>query len=302
MIIKNYIKHPIRSCVEAAMMRQWLNWMGDEKYIKLVWKMKMDYPLDLKNPKTFNEKMQWLKLYDRKKIYNSMVDKYEVKKIVGEKIGTEHVIPTLAVWNSTDDIDLSVLPDKFVLKCTHDSGGLVICRDKSKLNVKDAKEKLNKSVKNNYYNMGREWPYKNVTPRILEEEYVQNGNEQNLTVYKIFNCSGQPTLFQVIQNDKTPEESIDYFDNEWNRLNLKQNFPNSTTPVKKPKQLGEMLEYARRLSKGFPFLRTDFYIVNGHVYFSEFTFYSDCGFKKFDPPIWDEKLGALIDLSLVKDV
>ena len=169
MIINNYIKHPIKSCVEAARMRQWLNWMGDEKYIKLVWKMKMDYPLDLKNPKTFNEKMQWLKLNDRKKIYNSMVDKYEVKKIVGEKIGTEHVIPTFAVWNSIDDIDLSVLPNKFVLKCTHDSGGLVICRDKSKLNVQDAKEKLNKSLKNNYYNIGREWPYKNVTPRILAE-------------------------------------------------------------------------------------------------------------------------------------
>ena len=255
--------------------------------------------LDLKNPKTFTEKLQWLKLYDRKPEYTSMVDKYAVKKLVADKIGSEHVIPLLGVWDNFDDIDFDSLPDKFVLKCTHNSGGgLVICRDKSSLNITRIRDKFTKCLKENYFWGKREWPYKDVPPRIIAEEYMQDGDTLNLPVYKIFTFNGVPKLFQVIQDDKTSSETIDYFDTDWNRLNLRQNFPNSKNPLPKPEHLNEMLELSAKLSEGIPHVRTDLYSINGRIYFSEYTFFSDAGLVGFTPPEWDEILGSWLTLPV----
>ena len=275
---------------------------SDEKYLKKCYKLRLGRPLDLSNPKTFNEKLQWLKLYNRQSIYTNMVDKYSVKKIVADKIGEEYIIPTLGVWNSFDEIDFDTLPEQFVLKCTHDSGGLAICRDKSKFDVDSAKQKIEKSLNRNYYYYGREWPYKDVKPRIIAEKYMEDKSSDVLNVYKIFTFDGEPKIIQAIQGDKTASETIDYFDTEWNFLNMRQNFPNSTTHLHKPETLPKMLELARVLAKGVaPFLRVDFYEINGEVYFSEFTFYSDSGMARFDPEEWDLRLGEMIKLP-TKDV
>lgn len=273
-----------------------LNWMDDETYLKIAFKIRMGERLHLDDPQTFNEKLQWLKLHDRNPLYTTMVDKHEAKQYVGGLIGEKHIIPTIGLWNSVEQIDVDQLPEQFVLKCTHDSGGLVICKDKSELNWDAVRKKLHASLKHNYYYSLREWPYKDVKPRILAEQYMQNGQDAHLAVYKIFCFSGEPTVIQTIQNDKTEYESIDYFNTSWERLDLRQNFPNSQVPVSKPQTLEKMLELAKKLSQGFPFIRTDFYEINGEVYFSEFTFYSDGGMAAFHPPKWDLELGKKIIL------
>ena len=273
--------------------------LTDKAYIKLAYFRRFHKFPDLKNPKTYNEKLQWLKLYDRKPIYTAMVDKYEVKKYVADIIGEEYIIPTLGVFEKFDDIDFDSLPNQFVLKCTHDSGGLVICKDKKTFDIDSARSKINASLKVNYYLYGREWPYKNVPPRIIAEKFMKDREFETLNVYKIFNFNGKPELIQVIQGDKTKNETIDYFDTEWNLLKIKQNYPNSACPLPKPKNLSIMLDLAKKLTEKNvpPFIRTDFYEINGEVYFSEFTFFSDSGFARFDPPDWDKKFGCMIDLE-----
>ena len=294
--LKYYLSDPKRILDFAARLGL-LNWIGDEKYIRIKYHQSFGKEPELDNPKSFNEKLQWLKLYDRKPFYSEVVDKCEVRKYIAERIGDEYIIPLVGgPWNSVDEIDFDALPEQFVLKCTHDSGGLIICRDKSKLDTEIARAKLRKSLKRNYYWMSREWPYKDVRPRIIAEKYMEDSSSVNLNVYKIFCFNGEPRIFQTIQNDKTPQESIDYFDTEWNRLDLRQNFPNSEQPLPKPATLSEMLRIAALLSQGMPFIRTDLYEINGKVYFSELTFYSDTGLAKFDPPEWDEILGSWIKL------
>ena len=277
--------------------RKFLRVLPDKTYLKICFRLKMNKRLDLKNPQTFNEKLQWLKLYDRKDEYSKLVDKIEVKNYVASIIGEEYIIPTLGVWDKFDQIDFDSLPEQFVLKCSHDSGGLVICKDKSKLDIAKAKEKIERSLKQNYYWRGREWPYKKVYPRIMAEKYMQDGQTENLPVYKFFCFNGKAMIVQTIQNDKTPNETIDYFDREWNLLDLRQNYPNSNKPLEKPHLFDKMLDVADKLSCGRKtFIRVDLYSINEKIYFSEFTFYSDSGTAAFYPNCWDQKLGELIKL------
>ena len=292
--IKYYICHPIYFLLNKASEGKFP--MSDKTFLELRYKQQMGKELDLKKPQTFNEKLQWLKLYNRKPEYTTMVDKYAVKKYVADKIGEEYIIPTLGVWDNFDDIDFDKLPNQFVLKCTHDSGGLVICKDKAKLDIKAAREKINKSLKRNYYYAGREWPYKNVPPRIIAEKYMVDKGNEVLPVFKFLCFGGEPMIIQTIQNDKTINESVDYFDIYWNKLDLKQNFPNSTFKINKPNSLNEMIDLARILTLDTPFLRADFYEINGKVYFSELTFFSDGGNAIFYPKEWDYKLGSYIKL------
>ena len=272
--------------------------MPDKLFLRLHFLKSIGAPLNLKNPRTFNEKLQWIKLYDRKPIYSIMVDKYEAKKYVSDRIGMEHVVPTIGVWNNFNEIPFDELPDQFVLKCTHDSGGLVICTDKKKFDADKSRKKISHSLKRNYFWMGREWPYKNVPHRILAEEYLTDVNQSgsSLNVYKVMTFNGEPKIIQTIQNDKLSSESIDYFDIEWNKLDIRQDYPNSVVTLPKPKHLDEMLSFASILSEGRSFLRVDFYEVNDMVYFSEFTFFSDNGFARFNDSEWDRLLGDWISL------
>lgn len=273
------------------------NW-PDEAFLKLRYFAEMNRRLNLKNPTTFNEKLQWMKLHDRKPIYTDMVDKYKVRSLVQSAIGQEYLIPLLGVWEKPEDIDFDALPDQFVLKCNHNSGlGLCICRDKKALNIDKVRRELSLGLAQNYYKNCREWPYKNVAPKIIAEKYMEDDLAQVLPVYKFFCFGGESTLIQAIQNDKQPNETIDYFDTKWNRLELRQNYPNSESPLPKPALLEEMVETARTLAQvKKDFIRVDLYLINGHIYFSEYTFFSDAGFAAFEPEKWDKILGDMIVL------
>ena len=271
--------------------------MSDKLYLKLKFRVKMKKSLHLKNPQTFNEKLQWLKLHDRKPIYTTMVDKYEVKKYVAEKIGEEYIIPTLGVWDNFDDIDFDKLPDQFVLKCTHDSGGLVICKDKSKLDFSAARKKINRSLKNDYYLYGREWPYKDVKPRIIAEEYMEDNTLHELRDYKFFCFGGQVECYKV-DFDRFIEHHANYYDRDGNLLEFGEVVcpPVYDRKIERPKTLPKMIEFAEKLSNEIPFLRADFYDVNGQVYFGELTFFPASGIGEFVPKEWDLKLGEWIHI------
>ena len=260
--------------------------------------------LNFKNPQTYNEKLQWLKLYNRKPEYTRMVDKYEAKKYVAEIIGEEHIIPTLGVWDSVDEIDFNTLPQQFVLKCTHDSGGIVICKDKSLLDIDAAKRKLRKGLKHNYYYQNREWPYKDVKPRIIAEQYMEDESGYELKDYKWFCFDGVPkALFIATDRGAANEETkFDFFDADFNHLPFTNGHPNATRTIAKPKGFEKMKKLAAILSKGHPHLRVDFYDINGHIYFGELTFYHWSGMVKFEPEEWDYTFGSWIDLSKVDSV
>lgn len=269
-------------------------WLPDKPYLELIYYAHFGKKLDLKAPKTFNEKLQWLKLYDRNPEYTRMVDKYEAKQYVAEKIGEEYIIPTLGVWDDPDQIDFDALPEQFVLKCTHDSGGLVICRDKSKLNIEEAKEKLKKRLKFRYFYWGREWPYKNVKPRIVAEQYMAD----NLRDYKLFCFNGVPRLTLVCSQRFTADGlKEDFYDEAWNHMDVQRpTHGNAIFPIERPKQNELMKKLAAKLSEKLPFARIDFYEINEKVYFGEITFYPASGFEGFKPDEWDLKLGEWIKL------
>nr|MBQ5604518.1 glycosyl transferase [Bacteroidales bacterium] len=290
------IKHPSKIALHIIEKNSRL--FSDETYLKLRWYFLMGYRLPINNPQTFNEKLQWLKLYDRKDIYTTMVDKYEVKEYVSKIIGNEYIIPTIGVWDTVDEIDFDALPNQFVLKCTHDSGGLVICEDKGKLDIKKAKAKLRECLKFEYFWYGREWPYKNVKPRIIAEQYMVDESGYELKDYKFFCFNGcVKALFVATDRGKINEETkFDFFDENFNHLPFTNGHPNSTKCVMKPQSFDKMKELAALLSKNIPHLRVDFYDINGKVYFGELTFSHWSGMVPFEPEEWDYTFGSWIHL------
>ena len=276
--------------------------LTDKQYLKLVGYTK-GIKFNFEKPTSFNEKLQWLKLYDRKPEYTRMVDKYEAKKYVADKIGEQYVIPTLGVWDKFEDIDFDSLPNQFVLKCTHDSGGLVICRDKSTLNLQFASKKIKKGLKQNYYWSCREWPYKNVKPRIIAEQYMEDEKTSELRDYKFFCFDGEAKLLFIATDRQTEgeETKFDFFDMEYNHLPFTNGHPNAKVPPEKPICFDEMRALAEKLSAGIPHLRVDFYEVNGKVYFGELTFFHWSGMKPFEPEEWDEIIGGWIKLPSMEE-
>lgn len=274
------------------------NLLPDERFVKKVYCLYMGKDLDFDNPITYNEKLQWLKLYDRRPEYTAMVDKYEVKKLVADIIGEEYIIPTIGVYDKFDDIDFDSLPDSFVIKCTHDSGGLVICKDKSKLDIPAARKRINKFLKRKYYYQWREWPYKNVKPRIIVEQYMEDASTSELRDYKFFCFDGVPKLiFIASDRQKAGEETkFDFFDMDFNHLPFTNGHPNAAVPPAKPVMFEKMKELAAKLSCGIPHVRVDFYEVDGKIYFGEMTFYHWSGIVPFDPEEWDKTLGSWITL------
>lgn len=275
-----------------------LKFLPDVPFLKLKYRVAMKKKLNLKNPITYNEKLQWLKLHDRKPIYTDMVDKYEAKRYVAERIGEEYIIKTLGVWDHFDEIDFDKLPDRFVLKCTHDSGGLVIVKDKNTLDKAAAKEKIEKCLKRNFYYAGREWPYKNVKPRVLAEEYMEDSKTAELRDYKFFAFNGKvKALFIASERQKENEETkFDFFDAEYNHLPVRNGHPNAEIPPEKPENFEKMKELAGKLSEGIPHLRVDFYEVDGKIYFGELTFSHWSGMVPFEPDEWDKTFGDWIEL------
>lgn len=263
----------------------------------------MGKELNLTDPITYSEKLQWIKLYDHNPIYTTLVDKLEVKEYVGEKIGDSYVIPTLGVWSSFGEIDFDELPNKFVLKCTHDSGGIVICRDKKLFNKKAAREKIEKSLSRNYYYMGFEWPYKNISPRIIAEPYMEDVDTRELRDYKFFCFDGKiKALFIATERQKeNTDVKFDFFDENFTHLDLKQGHENAAVMPEKPSCFEEMKKVAETLSKGLKEVRVDLYQANGSVYFGEMTFFHHGGWTPFEPESWDKVFGEWIDLPFLSE-
>lgn len=275
---------------------------SDAFYLKLKYYVNFRRDLNLEKPRTFNEKLQWLKLYNRIPEYTKMVDKVEAKKYVASIIGEDHIIPTLAVYDRAEDIDFDALPNQFVLKCSHDSGGIVICADKSKLDRKAAIRKMSKGLKRNYFYETREWPYRNVKPRILAEKYMSNDREAGLTDYKIHSFNGTPEVILVCK-ERFGKDGMteDFYNVQWEHLDISRtSHPNASATGDKPIELEKMLRLSKELSKDMPFVRTDFYIISHKVYFGELTFYPASGMKPFVPESWDYKMGDLLQLPVDK--
>ena len=274
------------------------NNMDDKKFIEKMFKATMDYPLNLENPKSFNETLQWLKLYDRNPLYTKLVDKYKVREYISEKIGEDYLIPLLGVWDDPEEIDFDSLPNKFVLKCNHNSGlGMCICTDKSKIDIKKVKNELKSGLAQNYYLNGREWPYKNVSRKIICEKYMTDETGKNLRDYKFYCFDGKPKIVGIYQDRNSDKETTgDFFDMNFEWVDLRFGMPNALNKPQKPQKFQEMIKIAEILSEGMPEVRVDLYISNNKIYFGELTFFDGGGFDKIEPLEWDYKLGSWIKL------
>lgn len=278
-----------------------LNWLSDKAFIKLSYWVFFKKSINLKNPQSFNEKLNWLKLHNKNANQSVIVDKYEVKKYICDRIGEQYIIKTYGVWNSFEEIDFDKLPQKFVLKCTHDSGSVVICKDKSNFDIENAKQKLTNGLKQNLFWWGREWPYKSVQPRILAEECLEDFSDNDLKDYKFFCFDGVVKCFKV-DFGRFTEHRANYYSYKGDLLDIGEVEcpPNHEYNIKLPENLAEMVSLAENLSKGFPFLRVDFYNVNGHIYFGELTFYPASALSPFIDYKSDLELGQYLRLPKCK--
>ncbi|HEW9251905.1 TPA: ATP-grasp fold amidoligase family protein [Streptococcus pneumoniae] len=257
--------------------------------------------LNLKNPKTFNEKLQWLKLYNQNPFYTLLADKILVKDYIVQTLGEEYVIPTLGIYCHFDDIDFEELPNSFVMKTNHDSGSIIIVKNKEELNIQEAREKLQKSLERDYSIFGREWPYKNIERKIIIEEFMTDESNHELKDYKIYCFNGVPKFVHV-DYDRFINHKRNIYDSNWNQQEFIYAFPfDKNKIIEKPAELSEMIELARKLSKDLPFLRCDFYIVNHKILFGELTFYPESGFGKFYPEQYDLEFGKDITLPEKQD-
>ena len=273
------------------------NLIPDSIYLSILFRRRLGYRLCLSSPRTFNEKIQWLKLFDRRPEYVQLVDKYLVKDWVSNKIGSSHVIPTCGVWSSVEEIDFGLLPERFVLKTNHDCGGVVICKNKNDFNFEDASAFLNQHLRRNYYWECREWPYKEVAPLIFAEEFIDNPNEDKPIIDYKFMCFGGKVgcIFTCTGRDNN-DLRVDFFDTNWGHLPFTRHYPNADIIPAPPQSLNEMIKMAETLAGNIPFVRVDFYEVDNRVLFGEMTFYPGAGFEEFEPLEWDYKLGSWIEL------
>lgn len=288
------------SLVQGLDRRRMIDWVDDEIAIKCYFRARTGESLNLENPRTFNEKLQWLKLHDRNPLYTMLVDKVHVKNWVASKIGTQYVTPTYAVWDSVEEVDLNDLPEQFVLKTNHDNGSVCICKDKGSFDFDEAKVQLNRHLNRNFfYEAGREWPYKNVKPLVFAEEYLEpSGNATDLADYKVMCFGGKPKLIQV-HHGRNARHTQDFYDVTWNRLKIMQEgLPMAPLPDERPVQLEEVLMLSKNLSEGMAHVRVDWFIVKNRPYFGEMTLYDASGFDVFTNPADDERIGGWIDLSL----
>lgn len=274
---------------------------SDKFFLKCEYKHTFGKKLNLKDPQTYNEKLQWLKLYDHRPEYTAMVDKYEAKKYVADIIGEEYIIPTLGVWDRFEDIDFKTLPDQFVLKCTHDSGGLVICKDKATLDLEKARKKIEWSLKRNFFYAHREWPYKNVKPRIIAEQYMEdNSGSSGLTDYKFFCFNNEAKMLYVSQGlEDHSTARISFYDLNGNEMPFRRSdYRPIGDNMTLPSDFEDMLKTANRLARSInsAFVRVDLYSTNNGIKFSEITFSPCAGMIPFDPPEWNETLGSWIKL------
>lgn len=293
--IKHLFTQPKKSLANLIVSTQSL-W-PDKLYLSILFWCRMGKKIDWASPQTYSEKLQWLKLYNRDPKYTVMVDKAAVKDYVASIIGKEYIIPTLAIWDKTSEIEWDSLPEKFVLKCTHDSGGVVICKDKNNFDRQNAIQKIDKALKSNYYYLHREWPYINVPRRIIAEQYMEDEFGE-LRDYKWFCFDGEVKAFFIATDRSKGDHAtrFDFFDEKFNHLPFTNGHPNADVQPEKPKMFEEMKALAAKLSKGIPHVRIDFYEVGTKIYFGEMTFFHWSGFMPYDPEEWDYIFGSWLKL------
>lgn len=298
---KHFFENPQRM-VTKFMLRYCPKFVSDKQQIQYMWDDVMDYPLNLRNPKTFCEKLQWLKLHDHNPLYHKLVDKYEVKRIVAEKIGEEHVVKLYGLWDSIDDVNLSQLPNSFVLKYTSDSGGFVVCKDKKTFDWESAKQIMKANfVSENYYLTCREWAYKGIKPRIIAEEYMDSLGKPESTEYKITCIHGLVKMITVcsgIAHVEYEKRFNDHFDREGNRLPFYVNYKPAGLNLPDKKTTDELIRLSEILSKDIPQVRVDWYIHKEKIFFGEMTFYTWGGFMNYIPKEWDRKMGDWLELNI----
>ena len=274
-------------------------WMPTKIYLKLRYWVVFKKRLNLHAPKTYNEKLQWMKVYDHNPTYHTLVDKYLVRDYVSNLIGEDYLIPLLGVWNKFDDINFEELPSEFVLKCSHDSGSVLICKDKSKFDINKARKWFNEAQKRSQYRAGREWAYKGLTPKIIAEKFMVDDSGLGLNDYKFF-CFNGEIKAMFIATDRGvlgKEVKFDFFDSEFNHLPVKHGHENAPITPTRPNRFDDMKVLAKKLSAGLRHVRVDLYNVNGKIYFGELTFYHHCGFVPFEPQEWDYTFGSWIDIE-----
>ena len=295
--IRTFIENP-QYFITSPASKGWLNWVPDSLYLKVLYRVIMGRKLNLKNPKEYNEKLQWLKLNDRKPEYATMVDKYEVRGYIEDLLGDKYLIPCLGIYDSVDDIDIDALPDKFVLKCTHDSGSVEICKDKSSFDIEGARHRLSQAMKRNYYATYREWPYKYVKPRIIAEGYLE-GDGGDLKDYKVMCFNGEAKIIEVHENRfvEGKVHTQTFYDREWNIVPLTQiETVTVDRPGERPRQLDEILRLSELIAKNMYHARIDWYIEGDKIYFGEITFFDGSGFESFSTPEMERMLGDMINL------
>lgn len=295
--IRTFIENP-QYFITSPAAKGWLNWVPDSLYLKVLYRVIMGRKLNLKKPKEYNEKLQWLKLNDRKPEYSTMVDKYEVRGYIEDLLGDKYLIPCLGIYDSVDDIDIDALPDRFVLKCTHDSGSVEICKDKSSFDIEGARHRLSQAMKRNYYATYREWPYKYVKPRIIAEGYLE-GDGGDLKDYKVMCFNGEAKIIEVHENRfvEGKVHTQTFYDREWNIVPLTQvETVTVDRPGERPRQLDEILRLSELIAKDMYHARIDWYIEGDKIYFGEITFFDGSGFESFSTPEMERMLGDMIKL------
>ncbi len=277
--------------------RGFYSWMSDEAFLRMLYRARMKRELNLEQPRTFNEKLQWLKIHDRRPEYRKMVDKYDAREYIAGRIGDQYLVPVYGVWDSFRDIDFDLLPSRFVLKCTHDSGGVVICRDRKHFNPACARAMLSSRMRWDYYWVSREWPYRNLKPRVLAEKYLTDESGYELKDYKLMCFNGQVRCSFVCSDRMSSDGlKVTFYDREWKRLPFTRHYPAAAADAARPAHYEEMIRIAEILSENIPFLRVDFYEADGRLYVGELTFYPGGGMEEFTPQSWDYELGSWLEL------
>ena len=272
--------------------------LPDEFFTKVRFKLTMGYWMDFNNPQTYNEKLQWLKLNDIHPEFTKLVDKIDAKEYIAKKVGKQYIIPTIATWNSVDEINWDTLPNQFVIKSTNDSGGVVVCKDKSRLNIQQAKKKLKKLGKRDYSQISKEYPYKAVPHRFIAEEYMEDESGFELKDYKIFCFDGKAKFLFVATGRQSNDIRFDFFDIEYNHLPVINGHPNADSIPSKPVNFDKMIDLAEQISNGMRHVRVDLYNINGKIYFGELTFFHWSGIVPFEPIEWDVKFGEFLKLPI----
>lgn len=278
--------------------------LTDRRYLELLFKKNTGYALNLEQPRTFNEKLQWLKLYNRNPLYSNLVDKYEVRKYVTEKIGSQYLNTIYGVYKNFEEINFKELPDQFVLKPTHTSGDYFICKNKNMINYKKLKSDVDRWMERNYFQLHREWPYKNAEPRIISEKLLIQENSEELRDYRLFCFNGEPKFiavdFSITDKNKTRRN---LYDLNWDLMDATISYPRELEiEVEQPEKLDELIEISRKLAKGIPHARIDFYIIKNQIIFGEITFFHQAGMGTIKPHSFDLQMGEWININSKKSI